>query len=130
MATNVAIASTCEAIVRLLRSNHDPALFNGAALDFQVYVAEDFQTPMDAGVSLFLYRIYHNGANRTPAGRVVVDPTGKAAGRGAYLCATPACWEVALKRGRLGQSLHISLADEDRNTLVAHAATLQPDDEQ
>jgi predicted RNA-binding protein YlxR (DUF448 family) len=67
---------------------------------------------------------------RTPEGRVMVDPTGKAAGRGAYLCASPACWEVALKRGRLGQSLRVSIPEEDRRTLVAHATTLQPDNEE
>ena len=72
MASHVAIASTCEAIVRLLRSHYDTRLFSGA-LDFQVYVAEDFQSPMDAGVSVFLYRIYHNGTSRTPAGRILRD---------------------------------------------------------
>ena len=73
MATTQAIASTCEAVVRLLRSSYDPADFNGATLDFQVYVAEDFNRPMEEGVSLFLYRVYQNGNNRTPAGRVLPD---------------------------------------------------------
>jgi len=73
MATNVAIASTCEAIVRLLRANYDPSDFNDATLDFQVYVAEDFQRPMDEGVSVFLYRIYHNGTHRIPTGRLLPD---------------------------------------------------------
>jgi hypothetical protein len=71
MASHVAIASTCEAVVRLLRSNFDPADFNNATLDFQVYVADNFLQPMDQGVSVLLYRIYHNGNHRTPAGRVV-----------------------------------------------------------
>ena len=66
---------------------------------------------------------------RTVEGRVAVDPTGKAAGRGAYLCASPSCWEVGLKRGRLAQSLRVTIRDEDRQALVAYAATLQPDDE-
>ena len=73
MATYEAIAGTCEAIVRLLRSRFDPQQFDGATLDFQVYVAGDFLTPMDEGVSLFLYRVYHNGTQRTPAGRVLPD---------------------------------------------------------
>lgn len=73
MATYAAIAGTCEAVVRLLRSNYDPANFNGAMLDFQVYVANDFTTPMEEGVSVFLYRIYQNGINRTPAGRLLPD---------------------------------------------------------
>jgi hypothetical protein len=71
MATYEAIAATCEAVVRLLRSNYDAANFNGALLDFQVYVANDFTTPMEEGVSVFLYRIYQNGTNRTPAGRLL-----------------------------------------------------------
>jgi hypothetical protein len=71
MASHVAIASTCEAIVRLLRSNFDPADFNSATLDFQVYVADNFLQPMDQGVSLLLYRIYPNGTHRNPAGRIV-----------------------------------------------------------
>ena len=71
MASHVAVASTCEAIVRLLRSNFDPAEFNNATLDFQVYVADNFLQPMDQGVSVMLYRIYHNGSHRTPSGRVV-----------------------------------------------------------
>ena len=66
---------------------------------------------------------------RTADGRVVVDPTGKAAGRGAYLCASPSCWEVALKRGRLGQSLRVTISDQDRQELAAYAAALAPDDE-
>jgi len=73
MATYAAIAATCETVVRLLRSNYDPSMFNGAVLDFQVYVAHDFTTPMQEGVSVFLYRIYQNGNNRTPAGRLLPD---------------------------------------------------------
>src|SRR5712691_10454343 len=71
MASHAGIAGTCEAIVRLLRSNFDPAEFNNAALDFQVYVADNFQQPMDQGVSLLLYRIYHNAHQRTAPGRLV-----------------------------------------------------------
>jgi len=72
MANSIAIASTCEAVIRLLRANYNPADFGVTTLDFQVYVSTDFNvSPMDEGVSLFLYRIYCNGANRTPAGRLV-----------------------------------------------------------
>ncbi len=73
MASYAAIASTCEAIIRVLRSNYDPAIFNGATLDFQVYVADDFARPMEEGVSVFLYRIYQNGSSRTPSGRLLPD---------------------------------------------------------
>lgn len=71
MASHVAIASTCEAIVRLLRSNVQPGDFNNATLDFQVYVADNFLQPMDQGVSVLLYRVYHSNAHRTPPGRIV-----------------------------------------------------------
>lgn len=67
------IAGTMEALVRVLRSSYDPADFDGAVLDFQVYVSDDFNHPMDQGVSLFLYRVYHNGAARSPQGRKLPD---------------------------------------------------------
>nr|WP_185827221.1 DUF4255 domain-containing protein [Edaphobacter aggregans] len=47
-------------------------------LDFQVYVANDFTTPMEEGVSVFLYRIYQNGTHRTPTGRLLPDGTRQA----------------------------------------------------
>lgn len=68
-----AIAGTMEALVRVLRSSYDAAAFNGAVLDFQVYVSDDFNHPMEQGVSLFLYRVYPNGAARSPQGRVMPD---------------------------------------------------------
>ncbi|MFN7937171.1 MAG: DUF4255 domain-containing protein [Bryobacteraceae bacterium] len=71
MANTSAIAATCEAVIRLLRASHNPQDFNGVPLDFEVYVAENFTRPMEAGVSLFLYRIYHNTALRTPPGRLL-----------------------------------------------------------
>jgi hypothetical protein len=57
--------------VRLLRSSYDPARFNGAHLDFEVYLADDFSHAMEQGVSLFLYRVQANGTYRTPAGQTV-----------------------------------------------------------
>lgn len=68
-----AIASTCEAIVRLLRASYDPRDFGDESLDFQVYVAEDFANPMERGVSLFLYRVVRDGVPRQPPGRVLRD---------------------------------------------------------
>jgi hypothetical protein len=73
MATPSAISATTESVIRLLRSSYNPADFNNAPLDFQVYVANDFLTPMDEGVSLLLYRIYHDGTNRNPPGRLQPD---------------------------------------------------------
>lgn len=48
---------------------------------------------------------------RTPAGEVRLDPTGKAAGRGAYVDPRPVCVEVALRERRLAQALETSIPD-------------------
>ena len=61
---------------------------------------------------------------RTPEGRVTADPTGKKAGRGAYVCARRECWETALAKGRLERSLHVRITAEDAETLRAYAAGL------
>ncbi|MBS3948250.1 MAG: YlxR family protein [Dethiobacter sp.] len=42
---------------------------------------------------------------RTPEGHVEVDPTGKKAGRGTYLCRQLACLEAAVKAKRIERSL-------------------------
>ena len=41
-------------------------------------------------------------------GGVAADPTGRANGRGAYLCASAECLEKAVKQKRLERSLHVS----------------------
>jgi predicted RNA-binding protein YlxR (DUF448 family) len=54
---------------------------------------------------------------RTTAGAVVVDPTGKQSGRGAYLCRLPDCWQTALRRKALDRALKTELSDADRAAL-------------
>src|SRR5438045_6513331 len=61
---------------------------------------------------------------RTPLGAVALDPTGKASGRGAYLCRSAACWEGGLRRDALGRALKTGLGREDRAALEAYAAGL------
>lgn len=61
---------------------------------------------------------------RTPDGQVVLDPTGKKSGRGAYLCARRACWEPALRKGKLEHEFEITLSPEDRAGLEAYIETL------
>jgi Pvc16 N-terminal domain len=73
VSSHAGVAGAMEAVVRLLRASYDPADFNGAVLDFQVYVSDDFTHPMEQGVSLFLYRLYPNPAIRTPQGRLLPD---------------------------------------------------------
>ena len=42
---------------------------------------------------------------RRPDGEVVVDPSGRAPGRGAYICRKLACLDLALKKRQLVRSL-------------------------
>lgn len=63
---------------------------------------------------------------RGPDG-VKVDPTGKAAGRGAYIHARRSCWEKAL-RGPLSQALKTGLSNSEREMLNAHGRTMEADD--
>jgi predicted RNA-binding protein YlxR (DUF448 family) len=59
---------------------------------------------------------------RSPDG-VQVDPTGKLAGRGAYLHDRRSCWERAMK-GALAHALKMELTDKDREDLLAFMMTL------
>jgi predicted RNA-binding protein YlxR (DUF448 family) len=61
---------------------------------------------------------------RTPQGAVEVDPTGKRAGRGAYLHAEARCWELALTKGRLEHHLKTKLGQDERARLLDYAANL------
>ena len=48
---------------------------------------------------------------RTPEG-AVIDPTGKADGRGCYICRAPECIKAAKKGRRIEKALEISGCDE------------------
>jgi predicted RNA-binding protein YlxR (DUF448 family) len=54
---------------------------------------------------------------------IQVDPTGKLAGRGAYLHNLHSCWEKGLK-GSLANALKITLTPEDLDRLVLYMQTL------
>ncbi len=60
---------------------------------------------------------------RTPDGQVVLDPTGRVAGRGAYLCADGSCWRAALDKNIIARALRVTLSDELRERLEAGPAT-------
>jgi len=62
---------------------------------------------------------------RTPEQRVVVDPSGKAAGRGAYLCKTAQCWQNAFQRKALARALKTEISEEDMAALKEYAAGLK-----
>lgn len=72
MANYKAIAAVSEGVISLLQDNYQPEDFNNE-LEFKVYLSKDFFQPMTAGVTLFLYRIYLNGTQRTPSGRMGPD---------------------------------------------------------
>ena len=66
---------------------------------------------------------------RAADGRVVVDPTGKAAGRGAYLHDRRSCWQRALQTGALERALKMSIVEADRAALLAHGQQYSDDED-
>jgi uncharacterized protein len=63
---------------------------------------------------------------RTPEGKVEIDPSGRANGRGAYLCENPKCWDRALRSQMLANALRIELDEASLARLKAFAAQLAP----
>ena len=49
---------------------------------------------------------------RTPEGEILLDPTGKKSGRGAYLCQNPDCLKKARKARRLERAFDCKIPDE------------------
>jgi hypothetical protein len=64
---------------------------------------------------------------RTPGGDVALDPTGKAAGRGAYLHDRRECWDKALSSRALDQALKVNLTEAARARLRDHSAQYDHD---
>jgi len=64
---------------------------------------------------------------RTYDGNVEVDTSGKKAGRGAYLCRTPECWQAGVKGGRLEYALRTSLSQDSRQQLLDTGKTFSKD---
>lgn len=60
----------------------------------------------------------------TAEGRVIVDATGKAQGRGAYLCPNAGCARQALKAGILSRALRVTLDGASLAELRAWAQQL------
>ncbi len=57
-------------------------------------------------------------------GSIESDAAGTKAGRGAYLCRAPGCWEVALDDDRLGHALRATVSSENREQLVKYGEQL------
>jgi len=61
---------------------------------------------------------------RISDGSVEVDTGGRKAGRGAYLCQAPECWEVGLKGGRLEYALRTTLTQDNREQLITYGKNI------
>ena len=57
----------------------------------------------------------------TPARILVVDTTGRQAGRGTYLCPRLSCWETGINKGRVAHTLRQSIQAPDREALLTYA---------
>jgi predicted RNA-binding protein YlxR (DUF448 family) len=58
---------------------------------------------------------------RTPDAGVIVDPTGKRNGRGAYLCEQAACWDKITENSRLlNQALKAETSEEELKAIAAY----------
>ena len=52
---------------------------------------------------------------------VVIDPSGKLAGRGAYLCHDPVCWEKAIaSKDLISRALRTTFSGETRAAMSAY----------
>jgi hypothetical protein len=62
---------------------------------------------------------------RTPEGDFIIDPTGKANGRGAYLCRQATCWQKGLQPQRLAHALKATPTSEQLATLQTQLQQLE-----
>ena len=60
---------------------------------------------------------------RAPNGVISLDLSGRAQGRGAYLCADGSCWSVAIKKRSIERALSAPLPPELRDQLAAGPTT-------
>lgn len=62
---------------------------------------------------------------RTPDSGVVIDPTGKQSGRGAYICRRKVCWESTLKKKSVEYALKTTLSDDEWAEMAAFAGSIE-----
>ncbi len=55
---------------------------------------------------------------RNQEGQVTLDLTGKAHGRGAYICHKKACLDIALKKKGIQRALEVTLSEEVMKALI------------
>lgn len=73
MADYRAITAVSEAIRGVLRSSYRRADFDDTELEFEIYTSRDFSRSITNGITVFLYRVYIQGTNRIPPGRIGLD---------------------------------------------------------
>jgi predicted RNA-binding protein YlxR (DUF448 family) len=61
---------------------------------------------------------------RSPEGTVVIDPSGRMPGRGAYLCREASCWDTAGRKRALEHALKVALPADVVAALTAGPAAL------
>lgn len=61
---------------------------------------------------------------RTPEGTVVMDPSGKKSGRGAYVCRDAECLRRAIRQKQLERQLEIPITEEIIGGLTAEMERL------
>lgn len=65
---------------------------------------------------------------RSPEGEVSMDPTGRKAGRGAYVCKNAQCLQKALKQKQLERAFSCTLGEETHKALMDALAALEETD--
>ena len=63
---------------------------------------------------------------RTPEQVILLDPTGKKNGRGAYICDKNECWEKMKVTQLLDRALEITITPEDKIALADQHFALMP----
>jgi predicted RNA-binding protein YlxR (DUF448 family) len=56
---------------------------------------------------------------RAPDGAITIDATGRAAGRGAYLCRDASCWDAAARKRALEHALKTTIPTDVAARLAA-----------
>ena len=61
---------------------------------------------------------------RSPEGEITFDLTGRKPGRGAYVCRSAACFDLAVRKKQLERAFSAPVSEEVRRALTAQIAQL------
>jgi uncharacterized protein len=59
---------------------------------------------------------------RNSDGSIELDTSAKKKGRGAYICASKRCWDIALKKNHLDHALRTKINNANRNALFEYGS--------